>query len=98
VSAPAQQAVRLCKACGNPLPEDARPQKRTCNGPCRAEASRQRRGLSLGRRTERPCEHCGEAISKYDRRDKRFCNSSCKAAACRARQAAKAEIEARVPA
>ena len=97
MNSPVEDRAGACEACGNPLPEDARPQKRTCDPRCRAEASRQRRGLSQGKRTGRPCEYCGELISKNARRDKRFCNGSCRGAASRAHQAARAEDEARVP-
>jgi hypothetical protein len=72
--------VRRCRYCTEPLPAQARANRRYCDGDCRRQAHG-RPAAAAGRR----CEGCGERLPGGSRRNRRFCNEACQKAAARRR-------------
>lgn len=75
-----ETSARKCQHCAEPLPADARTNRRYCDENCRRQAYG-RPAKADGRR----CESCGEWLPEGSRRNKRFCDEACKKAAARRR-------------
>lgn len=76
-----ETSARKCQYCAEPLPVDARVNRRYCDENCRRQAHGRRLAKADGRR----CESCGEWLPEGSRRNKRFCNEACKKAGARRR-------------
>ncbi|WMY80073.1 hypothetical protein [Citricoccus sp. I39-566] len=76
--------VRRCQNCAQPLPADARANRRYCDEQCRRQAY----GLppvSAGRR----CQACGKQLPEGSRAHRRFCDPACQKAEARRRTGAR---------
>lgn len=75
-----ETSARKCQYCAEPLPAEARANRRYCDENCRLRAYG-RPAREEGRR----CESCGEWLPEASRRNKRFCNEACKKVEARRR-------------